>query len=159
MEVLTGERLMLLLYFLSQVVKSWVTQIFNNYKVNWVFMFLFRLYLSWMLSWSILLMLLRYVQFLSLLPFSPNMVWSCFCHFSLTACCSVLAECLWSATSGWYWLRCASVSISVNHSPHQGNANSGYWLPHPCYAQLLLYHPGWLNVPSLAICTTCPWWI
>lgn len=68
-------------------------------------------------------------------------------------CCYFLAECFWSTASWWYRLRCTSVSIPVNHKPHQRNASSGYQLPDPRYAQLLLYHPGWLNVPSLALCT------
>lgn len=121
-------------------------------------MFLFRLYLNWTVNWNILLMLLRYAQFLWSL-FSPNIVLPCFWPFSLMTCCCLLAECLWSTTSRWYRLWCTSVSIPVHHSPHQGNASGGYWFPHTRYAQLLLYHPGWLNVLSLALCTMCLWWI
>lgn len=121
-------------------------------------MVLFRLYLNWTVNWNILPMLLRYAQFLCSL-LSPNIVLPCFWPFSWMTCCSLLAECLWSTTSRWYRLRCTSVSIPVNHSPHQGNASGGYRFPDTRYAQLLLYHPGWLNVPSLALCTMCLWWI
>lgn len=77
-------------------------------------MFLFRLYLTWTLSWSILLMLLRYA--VSLVPFPPDMVWSGFCHFSLTPCCSCLS---WMPLISGIWMISTSMCVCQHFSQSQ----------------------------------------